>query len=835
MAWIQELEVKEWLWQPKNSHHWPRGQNFSDQRLWQPGNHNPQWLWQPYRKLRQPNQGHWQSKNRKYHWLKGGSLSQKDRLRLPTKSLPHRGLNNPENNWKETKGLCSHTPKHIKVLGNGIPQKCSQSIKEDLDPEDLKSELELDKQIVKFPGIIKETHQGNQPDHSQIDHLPNVYGVPNPDLGLHHLEDKNTPSMEIPYFSRLQENFLWWKKFAPKRVLHLIQEGVHADFPLPNFLDSRIQSKTTQEEVQALQVLEEYMAVGAVIKNPPGVTRHLVPWFVIKKEENGKEKLRLISDCRQLNHFFNPQRFKLDHWKNIFPFLKKGMWAGKIDLKHAYFHLKLAEQLKPFLRMEVAGDIYQFQAACFGLSTLPQIWMEVMKVFQKLWRKRGILCFIYLDDILVINSTSKGVERDIAFMLQTLQDSGMVVNLKKSILKPTQNLTHLGFTINLADGVLEVPKAKLKAVRKELGKILTHPQMSCRKMAAILGNIRSFLMAMPFLRAFTDHMMEFVNQSKKWGWDRVQDIPPYLQQEVRDLNSLTSNWKGRQFLDKVVVRKLHSDSSNTGWAGVDIVTGSIVQEFWREKDGLHINVKELQAAINTVKSLAKTKEVVHLSVDNSVSFAYLNRGGGRLPQFNFMMRDFWRWCMEKELQVRVELIRSEEDQADFWSRAPLDKGDYTMDHNLFNLLAQKMAPFIKPQVDMFASPGNHQLEKFVARYPHWEAITSDALNCSLKNFQQVYANPPWTIILQWLNRLWVNPHITCLMITPYWVGAPWWPLLVKMHSPRTPAFLIPPYNGMFTNCHGKSMRAPRWPLVCTVLSGEHWRANKSVLKTLTLF
>ena len=31
-------------------------------------------------------------------------------------------------------------------------------------------------------------------------------------------------------------------------------------------------------------------------------------------------------------------------------------------------------------------------------------------------------------------------------------------------------------------------------------------------MAAILGATRSFLMAMPFLRAFTDHMLAFVNQ-----------------------------------------------------------------------------------------------------------------------------------------------------------------------------------------------------------------------------------------------------------------------------------------------------------------------------------
>ena len=103
--------------------------------------------------------------------------------------------------------------------------------------------------------------------------------------------------------------------------------------------------------------------------------------------------------------------------------------------------------------------------------------------------------------------------------------------------------------------------------------------MNCRKMAAILGHFRIFLMAMPFLRAFTDSMLQFVTQNRKWGWDRQLEIPANLQQEVKDLNQLTSNWKGRSFQDKVPVRNLHSDSSDTAWAGVDIKTGTVVEDF----------------------------------------------------------------------------------------------------------------------------------------------------------------------------------------------------------------------------------------------------------------
>ena len=94
---------------------------------------------------------------------------------------------------------------------------------------------------------------------------------------------------------------------------------------------------------------------------------------------------------------------------------------------------------------------------------------------------------------------------------------------------------------------------------------------------------------------------------------------------------LMQAWKGRVFQGKTAIRELHSDSTQEAWAGVDVTSGQIVQEFWREKHHLHINVKELEAAINTVQSLAKPGENVTLKVDNSVTYWYLTKGGGRSP------------------------------------------------------------------------------------------------------------------------------------------------------------------------------------------------------------
>ena len=141
----------------------------------------------------------------------------------------------------------------------------------------------------------------------------------------------------------------------------------------------------------------------------------------------------------------------------------------------------------------------------------------------------------------------------------------MEVKRGKSILEPSLALDHLGFTIDFSRGCLSVPPQKIKAIRKELGKLLTHQFMSCRKMAAILGALRSFLMATPFLRVFTDQMCHFVQLHQFRGWDHPLTIPASLQEEVRQLNVLTQTWKGRPFQGQVAVRHLHSDSSQVGW------------------------------------------------------------------------------------------------------------------------------------------------------------------------------------------------------------------------------------------------------------------------------
>ena len=175
---------------------------------------------------------------------------------------------------------------------------------------------------------------------------------------------------------------------------------------------------------------------------------------------------------------------------------------------------------------------------------------------------------------------------------------------------------------------------------------------------------------------------------------------------------------------------------------------------------------------------------------------------------NILMQDLWTWCMAHNIHLHPILVPSRECQADSLSRTPLDRGDYTLNLHTFREVYNTFKPWLGPfsEVwDMFSSPGNHKFPKFVCRHPHWQAQKQDASACTLEDITMCYSNPPWTCIGKWLHRVWENPHLTCLMITPLWASAMLWPLLLKLRITCSPVVKVQPYQGLLTSSGGEPM------------------------------
>ena len=251
---------------------------------------------------------------------------------------------------------------------------------------------------------------------------------------------------------------------------------------------------------------DEYMPVGAVIKLKHH-TGYTVPWFLIVKDDGlGGQKVRLILNLKKVNAFLHAPKFTLESISKIYPHLRKGMWAASIDLKHAYLHLGLSPSLSKFCTLRVGGDYYRFVAAPFGLAHLPYVWDRVIKTFENLARRQGYPVFFYFDDILVLGHSPTEVRRIVAHLLEWFQQAGLLVNIPKSHLEPVQNLIHLGVELDFIKGCVSIPARKLKSYRKELGKLVTHNMVTCRRAAAILGQVKSLLIVIPCTHPYQGHV-----------------------------------------------------------------------------------------------------------------------------------------------------------------------------------------------------------------------------------------------------------------------------------------------------------------------------------------
>ena len=96
----------------------------------------------------------------------------------------------------------------------------------------------------------------------------------------------------------------------------------------------------------------------------------------------------------------------------------------------------------------------------------------------------GIRLVIYLDDILVLHQSMEELAQLTPLICQLFEALGLVVNRKKSILTPHQNLEFLGFQVDTVNLQLIFPSEKLRKLAQHL---LHQPSVSVRDLARFVG------------------------------------------------------------------------------------------------------------------------------------------------------------------------------------------------------------------------------------------------------------------------------------------------------------------------------------------------------------
>ena len=89
--------------------------------------------------------------------------------------------------------------------------------------------------------------------------------------------------------------------------------------------------------------------------------------------------IRLCGDYKvTINPQLEVDQYPLLKPGNIFATLSVGKWFSKIDLKHAYQQIKLAETSKPLVTISTHRGLYQYTRLPFGAASAPALFQKVM-------------------------------------------------------------------------------------------------------------------------------------------------------------------------------------------------------------------------------------------------------------------------------------------------------------------------------------------------------------------------------------------------------------------------------------------------------------------------
>ena len=546
----------------------------------------------------------------------------------------------------------------------------------------------------------------------------------------------------------------------------------------------------------------------------PYFVNHL---FFIPKKSGG---IRPILNVKPLNKFLKTQHFKMEQVIQVKDLLREGMWMAKIDLEDAYYSIPIASSHRKFLQFYWKGQLYQYRCLCFGLSTAPYTFTKICKPLLAHLRSRGIRIILYLDDALIISDTEESLRADVATVVKVLQSAGFLINMKKSILTPVQELEYLGVLINSSEMTFGLSSAKIEQINKGAVSILQASSATPRQLAQFIGLINSTRLS---LRTAAMHFrsLQFllISSLRARNWDDALQLSEETKVELQWwVDNIGLHHKSPIHPETPSVT-LESDASMEGWGGrwdEEMTGGS-----WSQSDLQqcpHINSLELKAALLTMQSFLKNKTdcSVLLKMDNRSAVAYVNHlGGTRSEKLNKVALSLWEWCIQRRLWVKAEYIPGRQNlHADWESRHTKDTSDWKLRPDFTQLLFKTV---MNCSVDLFASRHNHQLSRYWSRKhdPSCEGVNAFTKDWAV---EMSYAFPPFCLIGMCLQKC-QREQAELLLIAPAWPNQPWYALLLRMLF-KNPV-LLPTVGNLLTNPLDQphplqaSLRLAAWPITGT--------------------
>ena len=460
-----------------------------------------------------------------------------------------------------------------------------------------------------------------------------------------------------------------------------------------------------------------------------------------------------------------------------------GDFGASIDLKDAYFHLRIHPSQRKFLRFIWRGKLYEFLVLPFGLCTAPFIFTKLTRPLAAFLRSRGIRTIFYLDDILVLGRSHQECLHFVQLALSTLQQAGFLINWKKSCLTPSQRFLFLGLWWDCSSQLVSLEDRKLHSLQSQASLLLSQKSPTCRLVMKLLGLMTAAITAVPLIRLHCRPLQMCLNKFYRTSSDLLLPLTlsPEAKTEVRWVINLSMDqcqapiWSPR--LEDTDLR-VASDASDKGWGLY--FEGRMESGSWGALAHLHINVKETMTLLiflrDFLPSVPRPVKSIMWETDSMTALAYILKQGGTrsLPLLDVAQEII---LLAEQLQVSIIPVYVPSAQnlhADFASRFK-KLPDLHLLPSVFHKICSRWGT---PEIDLFASPQSAQLPQFMAWGNAKSAVAFDALSLPW-SFDLAYVFPPIPLIPRVIKKLRQAVGVY-LLVTPFWTAQTWFPKLVSL-------------------------------------------------------
>ena len=515
-------------------------------------------------------------------------------------------------------------------------------------------------------------------------------------------------------------------------MVEVLKEGYRIPFlakpplslhPIPfnAYGPSSIKGRALEKEVATL------LEVGAVEQVPspgPGFYSRL---FVVLKATGS---WRPIIDLKNLNKFINKTRFWMETAQSVLSSIRRNDWMISIDLKDAYLQIPIHPESRKFLRFVSNGGVFQFRTLCFGLSTAPQVFTRVMAPISAILHSMGVRLLRYLDDWLVLASSKEECLRARELVMNLCRELGIVINMEKSSLTPSQEIIYLGMIINsqiLRASPTVERQRNLISIIEEFLSSGSQPAFLWQK---ILGHLSSLNQLVPGSRLRMRSLQLALR--KQWNFQEEESMIRWDRQCQEDLLWWKENNRlslGCHLQELPPDLAFWSDASDEGWGAH--LSNHFASGLWSEEEKrMSINMREIRAArlgLREFQELVQDK-VVAIFIDNTTAVAYLKNQGGTMSQnLNKEAQKILRWAEDQGVVLRPQfLLGSQNVIADSLSRPNQIQGaEWTLCQEIVDQLIRRWPATI----DLFTTSLNY-------RHPVYFAPLQDPMGAGMDSLFQ---------------------------------------------------------------------------------------------------